>query len=278
MKHENFIIFSDVKRVFIRYCGVILSGAFLFGAVGFYARSQLPVTYEISSTFKEAQPSTNAPGDGLFETMVKSMGMRGDQRGFYIITSSMMLKPVVEKLGMQASISTGNEMRGKVRQVRDALRAERGKATTPKDSFVFENVSYKGEKPRKYQLFFTSKKSFEVRNLKNQVLAKGLVGEPIHFDGIALTLSHTPTKVNLRSVYPLTITSAHSHVLSLREQIEVSAVGGERSVIQLTFLHKDRNFGKKVLDAVMVEYENYLVRENDRVSREQLDYLEKKAR
>lgn len=276
MKHENFIIFSDVKRVFIRYRLVILAGAFLFGGVGFYMRSQIPVTYEVSSTFKEAQPSTNAPGDGLFETMVKSMGMRGDQRGFYIITSSMMLKPVVEKLGMQASISTGNGMRGKIRQVRDALRAERGKATAPKDCFVFENVSYQGEKPRGYQVFFTSKNRFEVRSLKNQVLGKGLVGEPIRFDGVSLTLTKTPSNFELRSIYPLTITSAHSHVLSLREQIEVSAVGGERSVIQLTFFHKDRNFGKKVLDAVMVEYENYLVRENARVSREQIDYLEKR--
>ena len=275
-ENENFIIFSDVKRVFIRYKWIICAGAILFGAIGFYFRMQLPVSYEVISTFKEAQSASSTSGKGLFETMVKSIGMGGDQKGFYIITSSQMLKPVVEKLGLQALIAPKNGWRGRLQQMRDALKAERGKPTFPEENFVFENVNYEPEETKKYEVFFTSKESFEVRSLKAQVLAQGQVGKPVQFEDVTLTLKKTPSNIKLRRCYPLSLSSVQGHILELREAIEVDAVKGDRSLINLTFNHRDREFGKKLLNTLMLEYENYLVRENKRISREQIGYLEER--
>jgi uncharacterized protein involved in exopolysaccharide biosynthesis len=274
--NENFIIFSDVKRVFIRFKWVICAGALLFGTVGFYFRTRLPVTYEVVSTFKEAQSASSTPGEGLFETMIKSIGMGGDQKGFFIITSSLMLKPVVEKLGLQASIAPRNGWRSRLRQIRDALNAERGKPTFPEEGFVFEDVHYAFEETKKYEIFFTSKECFEVRSLNAHVLAQGQVGIPIQFENVTLTLAKIPSDITLRQCYPLRLSSIHEHVLRLREAIEVDAVKGDRSLINLTFCHRDREFGKKLLDTLMLEYEDYLIRENRRISREQIGYLEKR--
>ena len=277
-KNENFIIFSDVKRVFIRFKWAICGGALLFGLIGFCVRSQLPVTYEVISTFKEAHSGSSVSGEGLFETMIKSIGVGGDQKGFFIITSSVMLRPVIEELGLQASIEMESWWKRKEQRVRDAIRAERKRPTSLKDRFIFENVHYQRECSEDYEVFFTSEESFEVRSLNSSLLATGRVGEAVQFKGVELTLKKTPSDLKLGHIYPLNLSSIHEHVLKLSGVIKVDTVKGERSLIKLTLAIEDREFGKKLLNTLMEVYKRYLIGENERVSQRQIGYLEERRK
>lgn len=273
---ENFIIFSDVKQLFIRNKWFIIVGSALFGALGFYYRSQIPVTYEILATFKEAHSVSGSPGEGLFETMIKSIGIGEDQKGYCIITSSSMLIPVVEKMGLQANIPGENGWKKRVKRFKDTIDAEQRKPTTPEERFVFENVHYREETVKKYTLFFLSKNTFEVRTSKNRVLTTGHVGESVQFDGVTLTLQKVPSALNVRQDYVLTLSPLHDEVLALRERITVEAVQGERSLISLTLQDSDREFGKTILNTLMLAYKDYIQLDNKRVAQEQIAYLEKR--
>lgn len=276
IQNENFIIFSDVKRVFFRYKWLIAVGALLFGAIGFYVRSQLPLTYEIVATFKQPLTTPGIVRDGVFERVLNSIGVRESHSGCYLITSSKMLMPVVEKLGVQASIAQGSGLSGRLRQIGETIRAERGLTTAVKEGFLFEDVHYLPEESRDFILLFTSKEHFEVRTNGDHLLTEGRVGEPLQFDAVTLTLKKSPSALKVHHAYRLSLNSLHGHILQLREAIEVKAINGDSTLINLTLNHRDRIFGKKLLNTLMAEYQTYLIKENRRVSREQMSYLEER--
>ncbi|QVL57634.1 MAG: hypothetical protein KFB93_00745 [Simkaniaceae bacterium] len=275
-KEENFILFSDVKQLFIRSIGVIALGSLLFGGIGFWARTQVPVKYEVCATFKDAA-KTSISQAGVFETLLKSMNIGGGERqGSVLITSSIILEPVIEKLGLQASVQ-GNSKWGKKRDLFiDALRAEKGLPLKEKGIFEFENVRYLGRLPKTCILYFFTLDLFEIRDQKDQVLLKGEVGKEAAFDGVTFTLKTIPENLKLRTSYPLSIHPLQEQVISLRDQIDVDQNTMSQGVLELTLFHSNPIFAKGVLNAIMEEYQSYLVSENQRISEGQIAYLEKK--
>ena len=67
---ENFIIFSDIKRLIFKTKWVILAGAVFFGVFGFYKRSQLPVRHGVKAVFKEVAPSQTNFGGGKIKIVI----------------------------------------------------------------------------------------------------------------------------------------------------------------------------------------------------------------
>ena len=270
---ENFIIFSDVKRVFIRSKWLIASLAIFFGCLGVYVRSQCPITYKVEATFKESEVKATFPGESMLESMVRSVGIVGKNKGGYIITSALMLRPVIETLGMQASIASERGWRHRIDQLQDALLVERGRIRYPQEKFTFENVSYDGEMVHQYEILFTSKESFEIRDQQSQILEKGVVGEPLNLGAVTWTLKEVPKSLKLGHSYSLSFSPIHGYLVQLKDGIEVEAAMGDHSLINLTLECTDRLWGKQVLNTLMGVYQNYLLEENRRVSKGQIAYL-----
>ncbi|MCB1110682.1 MAG: hypothetical protein KDK64_06830, partial [Chlamydiia bacterium] len=276
-KEENFIIFSDIKRLFFKTKWVILTGACFFGGIGFFIRSQVPVRHEVTAIFKEVGQTQTSLGNSRFDTLLHSIGIGGDkQEGHVLLLSSIILEPVVEKLGMQAEVSLETTLQRKRRFLKESLNAERGRSIQEPPHFIFSHVRYKGEEPRRYQIFFTSRESFEVRKGNNQVAATGLLGEPVVLNDVIFTLNAPPKDLRLRHNYSLTISPLAQKVLQLRKLFEVTPLYGDASLLSLEMIHSDRSFAICVLNEVMESYKNYLTRENARVTEGQLAYLEKR--
>lgn len=274
-KDENFILFSDVKQLFIRCIGVIVLGALLFGGIGFWSRTQVPVKYEVKATFKDGGKTTISQV-GIFENLLKNMSIGGERQGDVLMTSSLVLEPVIEKLGLQAAIENESKWKKKRRHFFESLRAEKRKPLEERSSFAFENISYLGSLPKTYHLYFFTPDTFELRDQKEQILFKGEVGEKVLLDEVSFTIKAIPDDIKLRTSYPLTIQPLQEVILGLRSQIDVIQNTSTPGVLELTFLHSDLFFGKQVLNLIMEEYQKYLSIESERVSEGQIAYLEKR--
>ena len=272
---ESFIIFSDIKRLAFKTRWVILAGAVFFGLFGFFKRSQVPVRHEIKAVFKEVGPSQTPFGGGMFDSFLQTLGMGGvTKEGHVLLLSSIILEPVIMKLGMQADIPIETSVEKKRRLFLESLDAERGRPIVEPSRFVFENVRYLGEYPKGFLIFFTSRESFEVRDEKSHVLAKGVIGESVSFNGITFTLKETPTRMKLRNSYPLLFSSLPEMVIQVRKLFEVLLVHGDASLLSLEMTHADRHFGMRLLNEIMETYKNYLETENSRVTEGQIAYLQ----
>ena len=274
---ENFIIFSDIKRLVFKTKWVILAGALFCGLFGFFKRSQVPVRHEVKAVFKEVGPSQMPFGGGVFDSFLQTLGMGGvGKEGHVLLLSSIILEPVIMKLGMQAEIPIETSVERKRRLFFESLDAERGRPIAEASRFVFENVRYLGEYPKGFLIFFTSRESFEVRDGKSHVLAKGIVGEEVSFNEITFTLKETPKGMKLRYSYPLSFASLSEMVIQMRKLFEVLLVHGDASLLSLEMIHADRHFGMRLLNEIMDTYKNYLERENSRVTEGQIAYLQKR--
>ncbi|MEM8727098.1 MAG: hypothetical protein AAGE99_00060 [Chlamydiota bacterium] len=272
---EKFILFSDVKRLFSRHFKGVVLGALLFGGVGLWVRTQIPVRYEIKATFKDGVKATGSQG-GIFENLLKNMSIEGERQGDVLMTSSLVLEPVVEKLGLQITVNSCSKWKKSRTRFFEALRAERKKPLEKGRCFAFENVSYLGDVPKFYHLYFITDETFELREGKKRVLFRGKTGEKIVADRAMFTIKAIPDDIELRTYYPLKIEPLQEVVLSLRSQIDAVQHSSTPGILELTFFHSDLFVGKEVLDSIMQRYRKYLTLESERVSAGQIAYLEKR--
>ena len=102
------------------------------------------------------------------------------------------------------------------------------------------------------------------------------MGVPVHLDGAVFTLTKASKKLKLRTEYKMSIASLEETVLGWRKKVDVSPVQGDRSLLELTLMSESRMEGKRFINTLMEVYQDYLKGESERVSKEQLTYLEKR--
>jgi hypothetical protein len=183
---------------------------------------------------------------------------------------------VIEKLGLQINVEEETPFQSKKRRMKHALLAERGSPIPAQEGFEFIDVYYRGQQGLDFTLFFTSLGTFEVRDGEQNVLEKGEMGVPVHMDGAVFTLIKAPKALKLRTEYKMNIASLEETVLGWRKRVDVSPMQGDRSLLELTLMSESRMEGKRFINTLMELYQDYLKGESERISKEQLTYLEKR--
>ncbi|MCB1107247.1 MAG: hypothetical protein KDK76_04040 [Chlamydiia bacterium] len=275
-RDDNFIIFSDIKRLFFKTKWIILTVALVCGGFGLYKRSQLPVCYKARALFKEAGGEQAQFGGGKLDFFLRSIGAEKSKQGHVLLLSSVILEPVIEKLGLQVTISNESCGERRKRLFREALLAEKGKPLQEGEQFEFGDVHYHGTYPKCVQIVFETRGSFEVRDEKGSVLAAGTVGEKVFFDDVWFTLVHVPKGALLGKHYPVSFAPLVEKVMSLRKELGVSPIDGGHSLLEIEFHHPNRPFAIRLLNEMMETYKTHLETENARINEGQVVYLEKK--
>lgn len=277
MSHEeHFILFSDIKELFFRSLKWIVLGVMIFGGAGFWIRSQTPVKYKVYATFKDSEKNMGE-AKSVFDSLLRVIDVSIESQGGHVLlTSSPVLNPVIEKLGLQASVQHQSQFSQKLECLRQSLLAEFEKPIIEKETFQFKDVSYQEDLPKSFILFFRSKELFEIRDKEEQLLAIGEVGKPLFIEDISFTLESVPEKITLRTPYPLSFQPLQEIGLQLMENMEVSPNKKNSGFLHISFTHPRRTFGKKFVNALMESYQSYLERESQALSHAQIAYLEEK--
>lgn len=273
-QEEHFILFSDIKELFFRSSKWIVLGVIVFGAAGFWIRSQAPVKHSIYATFKDSEKNVGE-AKSVFDSLLKAMDVSVESQGGHVLlSSSPVLKPVIEKLGLQAQVQDKSQFSEKLERFRHSLLAEFETPIIEKETFTFKNVSYEEELPSSYALFFRSKELFEVRDLEERVIRVGEVGESISLENISFTLETIPEQIKLRTPYRLSLQPLQEVGMQLMEKMEISPNKKNNGFLHISFIHPSRTLGKKFVNALMDSYQKYLESENHTLSQAQIAYLE----
>jgi len=275
---ERVFALSDVKKLFLRQKKKIIKSSVLGALLVFlYFLTSVSATYQIRATFKE---SDSKGGGGGAEEMQKllisfSGGGVAEFQTPALILSYPVLKPLVQRLGLQAVVPKKGKFSKFYKTVRDNLLAERRRPLSDVDWFVFRDVTYEGEEGTSYSLRFEDTRRFAVL-LGNKLLAQGEIGSPVRLPDACFTLVKAPQRLRIMSQYPLSIQPWTDAVQNFRSQIRITLSPSQKAIYELNFFERDRHFGREALNALMEEYRSYLKREHDQLVRDQISYLEKK--
>ncbi len=240
---EWIISVANVKRLYIsmrrRLFKWALGGAFSFYLL-FGTRDRL---YKAEGSFKaeiEKQAS-----ETFFKELIVGITTSPHIPMTPILKSSCVLKPLIEKLGLQI----------------------KGQA-----DFAFTDVYFEGEKKGRFYLQFINEKEFTVYNEEK----KGLVNCPYQLKGMEFTLIKAPSKIKLGRWYRFEIVHWKKLMKKLKKRIKIKTDKENKSILFISALHKNRYTAAQIVNGLMCEYQAYLKKEYDGVARAQLKLLEER--
>jgi hypothetical protein len=264
---------ADVKQLFQNHKKRIRKASFLGALLVFGATLILtPPKYQILATFREASHQESLEVGNLRQLI---MGEDPESNTMVLIQSNQVLKPLIEKVGLQASVARKGLLAKVVRRVKENILAEMGFPLSDVDWFAFEKVEYPGEWNRAYGLRFDDPLHFSILSGK-QVLATGSIGSEVRLPEVSFTLVKAPQKLKLGVRYTLSFQPWAKTVQGMRARFSITTQKSQKSIFELKFFHRDRHFGAATLNSWMEEYRNYLKRDHDELVHDQLSYLEQK--
>jgi uncharacterized protein involved in exopolysaccharide biosynthesis len=222
--------------------------------------SLCPLEYLIEATFKEGSDQS-VEGLAMKELLLTGLKVGGNSLAIPILQSNQVLRPVVEKYGLQME-----RPRSFVSRVIDRWTAELGLYVSDRETSPFRDVCYTGDRPKKLTFHFLDPAHFQV--IDQDIVAEGTLGIPVEFEGISFTC--------LEPVESVVLQPWPKSVKRLKKNLKIAARKGNSSIYDLTLTTEDRRLGVVLLNALMEEYRNYLKRDHDQMAREQIAYLEKK--
>lgn len=273
---DHFILFSDIKELFCRSYFWIIVGVLVFGVAGFWVRSQVPVKHKIHAIFKDHEKNSGET-KSAFNTLLKSIDVSVQKEGGHVLlTSTPVIQPVIEQLGLQGVVQERSILSESWLQCRRALSAELRVPLVEEETFSFKEISYSGERVKRFKLFFRSKEHFELRDRKERLIAIGEVGIPLTASDVTFTIETVPSELKLRFSYPFSILPFEEVCHHLLEKLETKPDKTNSEFIHIYFTDPKRCFGKKFVNALMESYRRYLLVENQSLTQAQMTYLEKR--
>lgn len=268
---EKIVTLSDIKRLFKQNARIILQFTIACAGIAFLLAIYLSYPrYSAEATFSEGGEKQEI--EGLFNALMGAINVSGEAQAAMVMKSNLILKPLVQKLGLQAQVHKSRFV-SKMQQMMDNVRAERKRKLPDFETFVFQNVLYEEETGKGIALHFLNNHSFEVLE-RGKVVAKGRLGEPVTLPGLAFTLVSVPSYVRKNKTYQVGIAPWFAVANGLKSAIEIKQNKINKNILHLIYKDRDRFLAAKIVNALMAEYQEFLKTENDKLAEEQLAYLE----
>ncbi|MEI6243076.1 MAG: hypothetical protein WCP39_06705, partial [Chlamydiota bacterium] len=275
---EDNILFclSDIKRSFWHAKSVLWKIALGFGCFGLFFALNEDVRYPAEAVFKESGNSERA-------SSVKEMLLGGGASAAGLSTITVMksrkvLKPVIQKLGLQVSVQEETNLHKNFRRIQEGFLIEFGKPIKEKKFFHFSSVVYEGDKGKSLFLRFLHPDEFEVLNEKKEIVAQGKLHQSVSFLDVTLTLEEIPKNIRIGRLYPMSIAFWVSAADGLGKRLNISTLKSGPNFFTLQLLDREPQVACCILNSVMESYQEYLKKENERIALQQLTYLEKRKK
>ncbi|MBI3508720.1 MAG: hypothetical protein HY069_03700 [Chlamydiia bacterium] len=228
--------------------------------------------YVCVATFKEGGES-EARGVSLND-MLGGLGGKSESKLMVYFKSQPVLKPLVQKMGLQARVKTEGRLVRYYRRIRDNFRSNASKLLQEADPFVFLDLVYEGEGGLSYFLCFSDETHFSLLDPSGKLVAESTLGQEIALPHLTMTLIKAPRQLRYRHRYPLTIAPWFDAVNEVSSHLQISPHKLHKTFFEFSFSYPDRHRGVEIVNAWMEEYRKYLKQNHDEVVQEQMAYLE----
>lgn len=270
---------SDVKLLYISIKGRLFKWGGIGCVLAFLGFGIITPKYKIEATFKENTEQSAGLSEGVLKEILSGSGS-GQPQASSLMKSFQVLKPLVEKTGLQIGHKNPGWIVGKVlKRYRDNLNAEKGIPLTEMGLFSFQDVKYEGEGSIPFTIRFIDANQFAVYSSdKKTLLCDGIVGAPVSFEGglVHFTLKQTPKDLRTGFFYSFTASPWVEAARGLRAGLRIISDTNNKSIYNVAFGTRDRDVGTLIINELMNQYQLYLKREYDQFAKHQLVYLENK--
>jgi uncharacterized protein involved in exopolysaccharide biosynthesis len=274
MIDDFYISGDDLKRIFQKKKKNIWRSA-VFGTLlvlGYFLFT--PPSYQATATFKQAA-SRSESGFDLKRLVSSFSGSSAEIATVPLMLSRAVLTKTVEELGLQAVVNEQGYIEKKFSACRNTLLAEMGKQTQEKDDFQFRHVHYSGEHAHSFSLRFSSPEFFELLDKSHQTVASGTLNEPLQFQDVRLTLTHTP-QIKTGKLYSLTIVPLRSAVSDVKNRTRIKPLREDKNILMINFSDPNKERAAVFVNTLLSKYEEFLKEENKTVIGSQIKYLDQR--
>lgn len=276
---------SDVVKAVKNRKRLVAFGAFTFAALlgGFTLIK--PVLYEGEASFRE---KTNSP-TGMNTSSLASIILSGVTTGTKSEAKSMMnskklLQQLVKVLNLQASLNEQNSEPELLKRIKENISIEYNyfrelKKYPLKDTerdIVLKNIEYPGEFPLSLKLIIDSENSYQLFDEANQKIGTGRIGSPFTTREYSFTLSKITEAPLKQKSYNLTLSPLHDVVKLLSKTIQINPDKEDSTLLKLSYRNRDRLLACNVINQLMFTYQDYLKTEQQRITSEQIHYLNRR--
>lgn len=284
---EVVLSFLDVKAILKRSRYKVLLIAVVAGLTGAVFSLKSPPGYTLEATFREKNNSNGGMGNLGISQLLGMASTGQDSHSVTLMKSRTLMKPIVERHHLNATLARTGESRGWMGVFRDNLMVQWGHfrrsafpvLPDPLHELSFDSVQYNQETPLQLVLHFADEQRFEVRNIKGDSLGGGALGEKIAVGEAAFQLKRGEKAESLSGKsYVLTILSPDLVAENYSKAIKVEADPEDPRLIHISLKTVDRKLGEKIVNELMDGYQVYLKQQQDRNTDIQLSYLNRRKK
>jgi uncharacterized protein involved in exopolysaccharide biosynthesis len=281
---QKFVVSSsDILSLFLQSKKKIFICALVCSIVGFFLALTKPIRYQAEGTFREKGTSTPSVTSSLSQIFGGSI-IGGESEAASLMTSRRILKDVIEKLHLQATLEAVSDVETKSKLMRHNLQL--AWADLFSNSFrpvlkdllcplKIQSMQYTGEHLQIYLIEMKDGEQYEVRDLLNsKQIGSGKLDSPFVFEELTLTLASQGSEPEVKTQsYILTLNSLPNTVKNLSNLLKVETGKLDKSLLILKCEHRDRFLASAIINGAMSSYQSYLKNYHSDMSLNQLDYL-----
>lgn len=279
---EIMLTLSDFYKVCKSNFKKMLLVAVIFAFFGGYFALTRSVSFKAEASFRDKGKLSSSIGKGLTDLM----GTSNDKGGEIIssLKSKRLLSELVHNLNLQIAVAkigdTGSKWSiiKKNLAIQSAHNKPQPHSPLPEESSILEarNLVYNEEKPIYLTIRFTTDKEFSV--YKDKVLiGTSEIDNHYQADHFAFTIKKNPAKSIVKGdSFAITLLPINYVVEGLKKTIQIFPDLDDKSLILISYTHPNRYLAAQVPNELMSIYQNYQIKENDRLAQFQIDYLEKR--
>jgi hypothetical protein len=193
---EYVISVKDLFGVLKKKKKGIAAATLLFSTIFFFKSLTTPPLYEVEGTFREkGKAQSGISSSSLASLILTGVGSQATNQASAIIKSRAVIAPLVEKMGLQASILPVEWQFCTLNTIKKNLLLEWGLFNNQLTPIIADpihvlklvEVSYQREVPSSYQLTFFSPKQFRVFENK-ELIGQGEIGKSFQAKALSFTL------------------------------------------------------------------------------------------
>lgn len=290
-KSENSFLLSLTDLFYIFKTGKrrLIKGAAIGCAVGLLFALFASPKYTAEATFYEKAKSDSVDKNGKSAALLL-LGEEKESSAVVMLKSQKIVEDAVKKLNLHAKVQPYSYFPRFMGKIYDRLTnplknlstqwAYLTRSVYPLDlhkpsELLIKDVVYAGEVPLRFDIRFTSSKTFIVKD-SGRVLGEGSIGTPFIGGDAGFTLEpHVPMDLNGRR-YELTIRPARKVAAEIVSRLKVISDYKDKAFITLTLTYETRRGASSLLNAIMEAYRDYLADEHHRIVAGQVAYLKQR--
>lgn len=291
--HEKLPIgFSDIFSILSKGKKIILYFALAFALMGILFGLTRPISYEAEGTFKEKKNRQNSvtPFGSVVQLMTEGGSLGGaESEAASLMISRKILSGVIDKLHLQANLQAHGEeettLKLMVRNLQLAVsylqKNRKPVLADPSSPLIIENLTYTGEFPKQWDLELKEDGSFTVIDFshgRKDLKGIGHLGSPFTVEELTFTLQPSSTASVKSQSFTLSVESLPEVVKNIVKTLVIEPTKQDKSVLKLTYRHRNRLTASKIINTIMEEYQAHLKFSHNTMAKEQLKYLNQRQK